>query len=71
MEKEILNTDEVVELTGMAKSYLYKLTSTRQIPHYKPNGKLLFYNKSDVLNYLTRNRVKSNDEIRGEVEEEK
>ncbi len=71
MEKEILNTDEVVELTGMAKSYLYKLTSTRQIPHYKPNWKLLYYNKSDVLNYLTRNRVKSNDEIRGEVEEEK
>ena len=71
MEKEILNTDEVVELTGLAKSYLYKLTSSRQIPHYKPNGKLLFYNKSDVLNYLTRNRVKSNEELSNEVEEEK
>tara|TARA_B100000287_G_scaffold272408_1_gene256541 strand:- start:898 stop:1113 length:216 start_codon:yes stop_codon:yes gene_type:complete len=71
MEKEILNTDEVVELTGLAKSYLYKLTSSRQIPHYKPNGKLLFYNKSDVLNYLTRNRVKSNEELSDEVEEEK
>ncbi|WET48447.1 hypothetical protein PYS58_17935 [Chryseobacterium indologenes] len=35
LKKEILNIDEVALYTGFEKSYLYKLTSRRAIPHYK------------------------------------
>lgn len=39
--KNVLVLDDVVILTGLSKSHLYKLTCTHQIPHYKPNGKLI------------------------------
>ena len=37
--KNVLTFDDVVALTGLSKSHLYKMTCSRQIPHYKPNGK--------------------------------
>ena len=35
-QKTVLKLDEVILLTGLSKSYLYKLTSTGGIPCYKP-----------------------------------
>lgn len=32
--KQVLNMDEVMLLTGLSKSHLYRLTSSCQIPHY-------------------------------------
>jgi excisionase family DNA binding protein len=61
--KEVLNFDEVATYTGLSKSYLYKLTSTGQIAHYKPKGKMLYFNKVDVDLFLKQNRVASSNEI--------
>ena len=61
--KEVLTFDEVANYTGLSKSYLYKLTSTGQIAHYKPKGKLLYFNKADVDSFLMQNRVCSNAEL--------
>lgn len=61
--KEVLTFDEVANYTGLSKSYLYKLTSTGQIAHYKPKGKLLYFNKADVDSFLMQNRVSSNTEL--------
>ena len=36
MQKNVLTFDEAVMFTGLAKSYLYKLTAGGKIPHYKP-----------------------------------
>lgn len=55
--KTVLNFDEVATYTGISKSYLYKLTSTGTIPHYKPNGKMCYFNKIEVDNWLQQNRV--------------
>jgi excisionase family DNA binding protein len=43
--KTVLNFDEAALLTGLSKSYLYKLTSSGMIPHYKPLGKHIFFNR--------------------------
>jgi len=61
--KEILTFDEVAIYTGLSKSYLYKLTSTGQIAHFKPKGKMLYFNKMDVDTFLQQNRVSSNLEL--------
>ena len=61
--KEVLTFDEVAIYTGLSKSYLYKLTSTGQIAHYKPKGKLLYFNKVDVDAFLLQNRVSSASEL--------
>src|SRR5690606_1551556 len=35
-KKEALTFDEVCSYTGISPSYMYKLTSARKVPHYKP-----------------------------------
>lgn len=35
---ELINLEEAARFLGLKKSYLYKLTSTKQIPFYKYGG---------------------------------
>lgn len=55
--KNVLCFDDVVLLTGLSKSHLYKLTCTRQIPHYKPNGKHIYFDRNEVEAWMKQNRV--------------
>ena len=63
LNKEIYNFNEACAFLDYSKSYLYKLTYSRQIEHYKPNGKKLYFKRSDLEAWLLRNRVKTADEI--------
>jgi len=63
LNKEILNFNDACQFLDYSKSYLYKLTYSRQIEHYKPNGKKLYFKKSDLEAWLLRNRIKTADEI--------
>jgi excisionase family DNA binding protein len=51
------------EYLGISRSHLYQLTSKGLIGHYKPAGKKLYFDKSDLDEYLRRNRVKPQWEI--------
>lgn len=55
--KMMLTSDEVCAYLGISKPYLYKLTCKKQIPHYKPMGKLCFFNRAELEEWLQRNRV--------------
>ena len=46
--KEVLTFDETCDYTGISRSYLYKLTASGKIPHSKPNGKMLFFEKKEA-----------------------
>lgn len=61
--KEVLTSDEVAEYMGISKSYLYKLTMRQQIPHYKPMGKMCYFNRLEVEKWLQSNRVATATEI--------
>ena len=61
--KEVLTFDEAAIFTGLSKSYLYKLTSTRQIPHYKPTGKMVYFNRIELEAWLQTNRVSTTKEL--------
>lgn len=60
--KNVLVLDDVVLLTGLSRSYLYKLTSTHQIPFYRPNGKQIYFDREEIENWLRRNRIATVDE---------
>lgn len=36
MSRDIFNIEDLSAYTGLARGYIYKLTSARVIPHYKP-----------------------------------
>ena len=61
--KEVLNLEEASQFMGMSRSSLYKLTHSQSIPYYKPNGKLIFFEKSELLAWMRQNRIKSSAEI--------
>lgn len=61
--KEVLTTDETAKYLGISKSYLYKLTMLRAIPHYKPMGKMCYFNRREVEAWLQSNRVSSDVEL--------
>lgn len=61
--KEVLTSDEAARYMGIAKSYLYKLTMARKIPHYKPMGKVCYFNRKELEEFLQSNRVATAAEI--------
>lgn len=61
--KEVLTSDEAARYLGISKSYLYKLTMKQQIPHYKPMGKMCFFNRLEIEKWLQNNRVSTSIEI--------
>ena len=65
--KEVLTFEETCDYTGISRSYLYKLTASGNIPHSKPNGKMIFFEKKKVNNWLLQNSRKSHNEIKGEA----
>ena len=46
--KDVLTSDEAAVYLGVSKSFLYKLTMRKEIPHYKPNGKLCFFERLEL-----------------------
>lgn len=61
--KEVLTSDEAAKYMGVSKSYLYKLTMRQQIPHYKPMGKMCYFNRLELEQWLQSNRVATFTEI--------
>ena len=63
MTKEVLNLEEASAFLGIAKSTLYKMTHENRIPFYKPAGKLIYFEKSVLLDWIRSNRVMSEAEL--------
>ena len=59
----MLTSDEAARYMGVSKSYLYKLTMNQQIPHYKPMGKMCYFNRLELEQWLQNNRVATAAEI--------
>ena len=57
--KEVLTTAEASAYLGLSESYIYKLTSLKQIPHYKPNGKLMYFNRKELCEWAMRNQIQA------------
>ena len=56
--KAALTLDECALYTGMAKSYIYKLTHEGVIPYSKPNGKKIFFDRLELDQWLLGNKIK-------------
>ena len=67
--KEVLTSVEAARYLGISKSYLYKLTARQQIPHYKPMGKICYFNRKELEAWLQTNRVSTADEINDKANE--
>lgn len=61
--KAVLTSSEAAKYMGVSMSYLYKLTSEQKVPHYKPGGKMCYFNRAELEQWLQSNRVATGAEI--------
>lgn len=66
--KKVLTTQEAAIYLGWSMSYLYKQTALKNVPHYCPMGKTLFFDREELESWLKRNRIASNDEVISKVQ---
>ena len=59
--KNVLTFDDVVLLTGLSKSHLYKLTARKEIPYYR-KGKYIYFDRAEVEAWMKENRVETKTE---------
>jgi len=60
---EMLDIGQAADYLKLKPSYLYKLTHYGKIAHYKPGGKKIYFNISDLNQWLFSCRVLSNKEL--------
>jgi excisionase family DNA binding protein len=65
--KDTLSVEEAAAYTGLTMSYLYKLTSTQEIPHYKPRGKMLYFDRSELEGWLKQRKVETLDTVNKQI----
>jgi excisionase family DNA binding protein len=52
LHKEVFSLQEACIYLCISQSYMYKLTSTRKIPHYSPLGKLIYFKKAELDEWI-------------------
>lgn len=55
--KEVLTSDEAAKYMGIKISHLYKLTMRGEIPFSKPNGKMCYFKRTDIENWMMSNPI--------------
>lgn len=61
--KEVLTLEEAAAFLGVKRSQLYKMTHKAAIPFYKPNGKMIYFERSELLAWLRNVKSASTKEI--------
>ena len=66
--KNVLSFEEASRVLNLSKSYLYKLTSGNLIPHYKPQGKMLYFEKTELEAWLRQNPIRTQAQTEAEAQ---
>ena len=63
--KDILNMKEVCQYLDISQSLLYKLTCSGEIPHFKPRGKMIFFEKKELIEWIKKSNLISSEITKG------
>ena len=63
LNKEILNFHEECEFLCVSQSFLYKATHKKIIKYSKPNGKLCYFRRQDLIDWAMSNTQPTKEEI--------
>ena len=66
--KNVLSFEEASRFLNLSKSYLYKLTSGNLTPHYKPQGKMLYFEKTELEAWLRQNPIRTQAQTEAEAQ---
>ena len=63
--KDILNMKEVCQYLDISQSLLYKLTCSGEMPHFKPRGKMIFFEKKELIEWIKKGNLLSSEITKG------
>ena len=62
--KEVLTLEEAALFMGISKSSLYMISLLDVLPFFRPNGKLIYFEKAELLKWMRQNRSMSEAETK-------
>ena len=62
--KQVMTLEEAALFMGISKSSLYKMTHRHELPFFRPNGKLIYFEKAELLKWMRQNRSMSEAETK-------
>ncbi len=68
MDEEHLSAEQAANYLKIKLNTVYSKKSTGELPYSKSGKRKLLFSKKDLDKYITNRKVKSNDEIKEEVE---
>jgi excisionase family DNA binding protein len=66
-QQEVLTLAQACDYLVVSRSYIYKLTCRKQIPHYCPSGKKIYFKRCELDDWLLQNKQTSAMEIEKEA----
>lgn len=67
--KEILSFEDACHFLDLSRSCLYKMVSNKEVPHYKLNGKRVYFEREELKRWLLDTcRVKTMDDYQREAQ---
>ena len=67
VNKEMLNLKEACLFLDLSQSAIYKMTFSKKIPFYRPQGKKIYFLKEELKNWVLKSRVRTVEEIEKEA----
>lgn len=62
IENKFITIKEVAKILQLSISTIYKMVQEKKIPCYKPNGKMLYFKKEEVEQWVEQSKVSINHE---------
>lgn len=62
-KKDLMKIEEASEFLGLSKSYIYKKTMTGEIPFYRPLGKVLYFEKAALVDWIRSHPSRPKQEL--------
>ncbi|MGL5979416.1 MAG: helix-turn-helix domain-containing protein [Phocaeicola sp.] len=61
--KNVLTLEDAALMTGLSKGHFYKLTCKHLVPHYKPHGKMIYFDRTELECWMKQNRIATQQEV--------
>lgn len=65
--RELLNLEEACEFLRLSRSTVYKMTHLRIIPYYKPGGRYIYFERSELEKWIRSCPVHAENQLDEEV----
>ncbi|MCF7912274.1 MAG: helix-turn-helix domain-containing protein [Candidatus Cloacimonetes bacterium] len=69
-QSNFVTLERAAEILGLSPGTMYQYTHRRIIPFYKPNGRMIYFKVSELMEFIESSRRSSVDEIKSQAVED-